>query len=120
MDRNNLGRQTNKDFQSFRPDDDSRLFANLHLVQHLKSNVINPDSEVVITTIQRLYSMLCGETEFDEGNEDVSAYESPALANVQVSYNPQIPPEFFDFIITDECHRSIYGLWRLQAVIFRA
>lgn len=112
VDRNNLGRQTYKEFQSFRPDDDNRLFTSLHLVQHLKSNIINPDTEVVITTIQRLYSMLRGETEFDEGNEDVSAYESPALANVQVSYNPQIPPEFFDFIITDECHRSIYGLWR--------
>ncbi|WP_428056332.1 DEAD/DEAH box helicase family protein [Candidatus Avelusimicrobium fimicolum] len=112
VDRNNLGRQTYKEFQSFRPDDDNRLFTSLHLVQHLKSNIINPDTEVVITTIQRLYSMLCGETEFDEGNEEVSAYESAALANVQVSYNPQIPPEFFDFIITDECHRSIYGLWR--------
>lgn len=112
VDRNNLGRQTYKEFQSFRPDDDNRLFTSLHLVQHLKSNIINPDTEVVITTIQRLYSMLRGETEFDEGNEDVSAYESPALANIQVSYNPQIPPEFFDFIITDECHRSIYGLWR--------
>lgn len=112
VDRNNLGRQTYKEFQSFRPDDDNRLFTSLHLVQHLKSNVINPDTEVVITTIQRLYSMLCGELEFDEDNEDVSAYESPALANIQVSYNPQIPPEFFDFIITDECHRSIYGLWR--------
>ena len=112
VDRNNLGRQTYKEFQSFRPDDDNRLFTSLHLVQHLKSNIINPDTEVVITTIQRLYSMLRGETEFDEGSEEVSAYESAALANIQVSYNPQIPPEFFDFIITDECHRSIYGLWR--------
>ena len=112
VDRNNLGRQTNKEFQAFRPDDDNRLFTSLHLVQHLQSNIINPDTEVVITTIQRLYSMLRGETEFDEGNEDVSAYESAAVANIQVSYNPQIPPEFFDFIITDECHRSIYGLWR--------
>ncbi|MBR1980815.1 DEAD/DEAH box helicase family protein [Candidatus Proelusimicrobium excrementi] len=112
VDRNNLGRQTYKEFQAFRPDDDNRLFTSLHLVQHLKSNIINPDTEVVITTIQRLYSILRGETDFNEDNEDVSAYESPALANVQVSYNPQIPPEFFDFIITDECHRSIYGLWR--------
>ena len=27
-------------------------------------------------------------------------------------YNPAIPPETFDVIITDECHRSIYNLWR--------
>jgi type I restriction enzyme R subunit len=29
-----------------------------------------------------------------------------------VAYNSSIPIEQFDFIVTDECHRSIYGLWR--------
>lgn len=120
VDRNNLGRQTLKEFQSFRPSDDNRLFTNLHIVQHLQSNVLNPDTEVVITTIQRLYSMLKGEAEFNEINEETSAYETPALANVQVTYNPNIPPEFFDVIITDECHRSIYGLWRQVLEYFDA
>ena len=120
VDRNNLGRQTLKEFQAFRPSDDNRLFTNLHLVQHLQSNVINPDTEVVITTIQRLYSMLKGETEFSESNEETSAYEIPALEQVQVTYNPAIPPEFFDVIITDECHRSIYGLWRQVLEYFDA
>lgn len=120
VDRNNLGRQTLKEFQSFRPSDDNRLFTNLHVVQHLQSNVLNPDTEVVITTIQRLYSMLKGEAEFNEINEETSAYETPALANVQVAYNPNIPPEFFDVIITDECHRSIYGLWRQVLEYFDA
>lgn len=120
VDRNNLGRQTLKEFQSFRPSDDNRLFTNLHVVQHLQSNVLNPDTEVVITTIQRLYSMLKGEPDFNEINEETSAYETPALANVQVAYNPNIPPEFFDVIITDECHRSIYGLWRQVLEYFDA
>lgn len=120
VDRNNLGRQTRKEFQAFRPIDDNRLFTNLHVVQHLQHNVINPDTEVVITTIQRLYSMLKGEPEFNENNEETSAYETPALANVQVDYNPAIPPDFFDFIITDECHRSIYGLWRQVLEYFDA
>ena len=120
VDRNNLGRQTLKEFQSFRPSDDNRLFTNLHVVQHLQSNVLNPDTEVVITTIQRLYSMLKGEAEFNEINEETSAYETPALTNVQVTYNPNIPPEFFDVIITDECHRSIYGLWRQVLEYFDA
>ena len=31
---------------------------------------------------------------------------------VEVAYNRQIPLEMFDVIITDECHRSIYHLWR--------
>lgn len=112
VDRNNLGRQTYKEFQNFRPSDDNRPFTDLYTVQHLQTNAINQDTEVVITTIQRLYSMLKGEAEFNEINEEMSAYEAPALSKVQVDYNPVIPPEFFDFIITDECHRSIYGLWR--------
>lgn len=120
VDRNNLGRQTLKEFQSFRPYEDNRLFTNLHLVQHLKNNAINPDAEVVITTIQRLYSILSGETEFSENNEEISAYETMERANVQVNYSRDIPPEFFDFIITDECHRSIYGLWRQVLEYFDA
>ena len=31
---------------------------------------------------------------------------------VPVEYNPNVPIETFDVIITDECHRSIYNLWR--------
>lgn len=120
VDRNNLGRQTYKEFQNFRPSDDNRPFTDLYTVQHLQTNTINPDTEVVITTIQRLYSMLKGEAEFNEINEEMSAYEAPALSKVQVDYNPAIPPEFFDFIITDECHRSIYGLWRQVLEYFDA
>jgi type I restriction enzyme R subunit len=29
-----------------------------------------------------------------------------------VVYNPRYTPEFFDFIIIDECHRSIYNVWQ--------
>ncbi|MCG8316472.1 MAG: DEAD/DEAH box helicase family protein, partial [Pseudomonadales bacterium] len=29
-----------------------------------------------------------------------------------VQYNPKVPIETFDFIIVDECHRSIYNLWK--------
>ncbi|MBI4001499.1 MAG: DEAD/DEAH box helicase family protein, partial [Nitrospira defluvii] len=28
-----------------------------------------------------------------------------------IDYNPSIPIETFDIIVTDECHRSIYNLW---------
>ena len=30
---------------------------------------------------------------------------------VTVGYTEAIPPEFFDFIFIDECHRSIFGVW---------
>src|SRR5262249_12480439 len=37
-----------------------------------------------------------------------------------VVYNPYIPIETFDFIVTDECHRSIYNLWRQVLEYFDA
>ncbi len=113
VDRSNLGRQTKKEFQQYVTPDDGRKFTELYNVQHLTSNTIDPVSKVCITTIQRLYSMLSGEAEFEPENEEPSLFEiSPDGAPKEVSYNPQIPIETFDFIVTDECHRSIYGLWR--------
>ena len=114
VDRNNLGRQTRREFQQFVTPDDRRKFTELYNIQHLTSNVIDNVSRVCITTIQRLYSMLKGETEFDESLEEQSIFEiNPDEVQLKdITYNPNIPIETFDFIITDECHRSIYHLWR--------
>ena len=35
-----------------------------------------------------------------------------------MAYNSAIPPEFFDFIVVDECHRSIYDLWSRVLLYF--
>ena len=116
VDRANLGRQTLKEFQQYVVPGDGRKFTELYNVQLLQSNTIDDATNVVITTIQRLYSMLSGEPEFDAANEEVSLYDlDGALASQppkEVRYNPVIPIETFDFIISDECHRSIYHLWR--------
>jgi len=114
VDRNNLGRQTKKEFQQYITPDDGRKFTEIYNVQHLTSNTIDPVNKVTITTIQRLYSMLRGEAEYDPENEEESLYDhAPADARPrEVTYNPRIPIETFDFIVTDECHRSIYHLWR--------
>ncbi|MGV3722265.1 MAG: DEAD/DEAH box helicase family protein, partial [Actinomycetota bacterium] len=115
VDRSNLAEQTLKEFQQYRTPDDGRLFTELYNVQHLQSNRIDPVSRVCITTIQRLYSILKGEPEFDPEQEQVSAAEAlPTLRRepLPVVYNPEVPVETFDFVITDECHRSIYHLWR--------
>ena len=122
VDRNNLGDQTLKEFQNFHPPGTANRFTDTYIVQHLHGNRIDPDAKVVITTIQRLYSMLRGQ-ELDESAEDVSGFESWANDEgeiLPVSYNPAIPVETFDFIITDECHRSIYGLWRQVLEYFDA
>ncbi len=115
VDRGNLGRQAFKEFQAYSTPDDGRKFHELYNVVNLSSNRIDPVNKVVITTIQRLYSILKGEPEFDPALEGESAFDghSAALARgpQPVVYNPRIPPEFFDVIVVDECHRSIYSLW---------
>jgi len=116
VDRNNLGRQTRTEFEQYVTPDDGRKFTELYNVQHLKSNTFDPVSKVCITTIQRLYSMLRGQSdqEFDSESEEQSLFSQSPFDEKpkEVVYNPQIPIETFDFIITDECHRSIYHLWR--------
>ncbi|MBX7258974.1 MAG: DEAD/DEAH box helicase family protein [Candidatus Hydrogenedentes bacterium] len=123
VDRGNLGKQGEDEFTDFEPPDDPRKFPALYTVQRLKSNAINPASKVVITTIQRLYSMLKGEPEFDASNEEGSGFDTAKPwqgAPPDVVYNAGIPPEFFDFIIVDECHRSIYELWSQVLLYFDA
>lgn len=122
VDRNNLGDQTLKEYQNYDPPGAGRRFTQTYIVQHLHGNRIDPDAKVVITTIQRLYAMLRGE-DLDESAEEVSGFETWNNDDGElrpVVYNPDIPIESFDFIITDECHRSIYGLWRQVLEYFDA
>jgi type I restriction enzyme R subunit len=112
VDRANLGRQTLKEFQAFTTPDDGRKFTELYNVQHLSSNVIDPVARVTITTIQRLYSILKGEAELEPELDEHSAYDLLPDAPVPVTYNPRVPIETFDVVVVDECHRSIYGVWR--------
>lgn len=124
VDRGNLGKQTEDEFANFTPTDDTRAFPTLlYTVQRLKSNSINPAAKVVITTIQRLYSMLKGEPDFDPANEEGSGFDSAKPWKGKppdVAHNATIPPEFFDFVIVDECHRSIYELWAQVVLYFDA
>jgi hypothetical protein len=125
VDRTNLGRQTLAEFQKYESPSSKYKFSEEYNVQLLRKNVIDPASRVCITTIQRLYSMLKGEDEFDEANEEGSMFEAGAAAvltkePLPVVYNPNIPIETFDYIVTDECHRSIYNLWRQVLEYFDA
>ena len=122
VDRNNLGDQTLKEYQNYDPPGSGRKFDKTYIVQHLHSNRIDRDAKVVITTIQRLYAMLQGK-ELDESAEEASAFETWTSEDGDlrpVAYNPSIPIEHFDFIVTDECHRSIYGVWRQVLEYFDA
>ena len=122
VDRGNLGDQTLKEFQQFITPDDGRKFTELYNVQHLQSNTLDTVARVTISTIQRLYSMLKGEKEPSPDLDDlpIDSAESLYKEPLQVEYNPILPIETFDFIITDECHRSIYNLWRQVLEYFDA
>ncbi len=114
VDRGNLGEQTFKEFQQFVSPVNNYKFTEEFIVQHLTRNVLDDSSRVVIATVQRLYSMLKGEAEPPPDLDDlgIDAAESLYKEPLPVEYNPSLPIETFDFIITDECHRSIYNLWR--------
>ncbi len=115
VDRTNLGRQTFREFQQYVSPYNGCKFTDEFNVQHLRKNAIDPVSRVSITTVQRLYSMLRGAADLDESAEEGSMYETAAglvRAPVPVEYNRNVPIEAFDFIVVDECHRSIYNLWR--------
>jgi type I restriction enzyme R subunit len=65
--------------------------------------------------------MLRGDEELPEDLDEMSAAEATRLLAAQpVTYNPKLPIELFDFIFTDECHRSIYNLWRQVLEYFDA
>ena len=115
VDTKNLGEQAEQEFMSFLPNDDNRKFTELYGVHRLKSSYVPTDNHVYISTIQRLYSILKG-TELEETAEEENPNESRWIAGtpkepMPVVYNEKLPIEFFDFIVIDECHRSIYNLW---------
>lgn len=123
VDRANLGEQARDEFHRYRTPDTNRLFTELYNVQHLTSPHLDDVCRVTICTIQRLYSILRGE-ELAEGADDLSGAElAAAIGSTRtrdVGYNPAVPIEKFDFIVVDECHRSIYNLWRQVLEYFDA
>ncbi len=118
VDTKNLGEQAEQEFMTFQPNDDNRKFIELYNVQRLTSSYIASDSQVCISTIQRMYAILKGEeleesAENDNPNESTWMEEQSKKKNAMpVEYTEKVPIEQFDFIVIDECHRSIYNLWK--------
>ncbi|MBK5970391.1 MULTISPECIES: type I restriction endonuclease subunit R [Thiorhodovibrio] len=121
VDTRNLGEQAEQEFMAFVPNDDNRKFTELYNVQRLSSGHIARDSQVCISTIQRMYALLKDQS-LDEAAEETNPAEQLVKGKqpLPVVYNPWIPPEFFDVVIIDECHRSIYNLWRQVLEYFDA
>ncbi|MCY3806772.1 MAG: DEAD/DEAH box helicase family protein, partial [bacterium] len=123
VDRANLGRQAVREFEGFEAPDDGRKFTELYNVRRLTSSHLDMAAEgatkVHVSTIQRLHSLLRGE-ELDEALDEQSGFEVAPEQPVEVVYNPAVPVESYDVIVVDECHRSIYGVWRQVLEYFDA
>lgn len=108
VDRNNLGKQAEGEFGTFRLTENGDAFNTIFTVNRLRSSSIPSDSNVIISTIQRLFSFLKGEDIEDSEEDD----DDEPIEEVTLPPNPNLPHDYFDMIIIDECHRSIYGNWR--------
>ena len=113
-DTKSLGIQAEQEFRAYIPNDDARVFPDIYGVHRLVRSYMPGDCQIYISTIQRMYSILKGE-ELDEKADEISFNEVDGADRQkpkEVVYNPKYPPEFFDCIIVDECHRSIYNVWK--------
>ena len=122
VDTKSLGEQAEREFLAYTPNDDTRSFSQLYGVRRLKSSYIPNDVQICISTIQRMYYIL-KEEDLDESTEEESFNEyvtADSKAPKDVVYNEKYPPEFFDCIIIDECHRSIYNVWQQVLTYFDA
>jgi type I restriction enzyme R subunit len=117
VDRNNLGRQAEGEFGTFRLTETGEPFNTIFTTERLKSANIPKDANVIISTIQRLFALLT-EQELNDNDDDESYNEDGK--EIQLSGKLNLPPDFFDVIIIDECHRSIYGNWRQVLEYFKS
>lgn len=112
VDRNNLGEQALNEFSTFRLTQNDAPFTDIFITERLKGNKANPKASVTIATIQRVYAALTGtdaRSDADEDAVDQEVESQPVAIDGSIA---KLPHDWFDAIIIDECHRSIYGRWR--------
>ncbi len=121
VDRGNLARQTKKEFDAYASPYNNYKFGEEYIVQHLQGNQLDTSARVVICTIQRMFSMLKGRELAEEADEESTEKIETLFKDPEpIGYNPDIPIESFDIVVTDEAHRSIYNLWRQVLEYFDA
>ena len=74
-------------------------------------------ADIVISTIQKLFAVLTGQklSEDSEDAEDektTTDEEKETKEVITLGDDLKLPPDHFQLIIVDECHRSIYGKWK--------
>lgn len=123
VDRNNLARQTESEFSLFDRTERQQPMSSLYQIKRLKRES-DIDADIVISTIQKLFAVLTGQ-QLSEGNEDVEDEDAKKDEDkntedtIQLGNDLKLPPDYFQFIVVDECHRSIYGKWRAVLDYFK-
>ncbi len=110
VDRRNLGEQAEAAFGTFRLTESKDPFSLIYPVVRATGKPLPPESTVVISTIQRLYSLLTGEDVPEPEDDEINSDDGPWMTVKQGM--AKLPPDYFDLIFVDECHRSIYGRWQ--------
>lgn len=113
VDRNNLGQQAFAEYHGFQPLGSRQPLHQQMPLKLLAGGSLADSDKIVISTIQRLWCKLSGLPVPGPDNEDFEDREADRLAGrtATVRYTPELPPDYFDVIVVDECHRSIYGRW---------
>lgn len=118
VDRNNLGTAAATELKTFKLTESGKPLSEIFWVEQLTNRPIDRRTRIVVSTIQRLYSLLTGNTDaYSEEDEDAGMGHREGDV-VELPSNPTLPPDFFDLIIIDECHRSIYSDWQKVLTYF--
>lgn len=124
VDRNNLARQTESEFCLFDRTENGKALSELYRINRLKK-AEDIKGDVVISTIQKLFAVLTGQAIPDETDEDredeFSQRDNEKALKETVTLDGELflPPDYFQFIVIDECHRSIYGKWKAVLDYFK-
>lgn len=123
VDRNNLARQTESEFSQFNMTENKKEMNSLYDIKRLKRKD-DLKGDIIISTIQKLFAIMTGQ-EISDDSEDaederiVENAEKKDDTVIQLGDDLAIPPDYFQFIIVDECHRSIYGKWKAVLDYFK-
>lgn len=116
VDRNNLARQTEAEFSQFDRTEGQKEMSSLYEIKRLKKEG-DIKADIVISTIQKLFAVLTGhkltdDSEDAEDEKTTTDEEKETKEVITLGDDLKLPPDHFQLIIVDECHRSIYGKWK--------
>ena len=119
VDRNNLGTAAATALKTFKLTKSGKPLSEIFWVEQLSNRPVESRVRIVVSTIQRLYSQLIGNMDSYSEEDDDAGLGHLEGTEVELPDNPALPPDFFDLIIVDECHRSIYSDWQKVLTYFK-